>query len=137
MNRADRHIRFEGKPGIERAYGDHPVLDILKIAYNDYTWIRFTKVEKLLKLMYEAYPGYSRNYLKKMVNVTITSHWFRKVNDQEVHINERGVEIYLTMMQNYWSEKWAQDNNLKAKWNIFLVIVGILLTTLVIYLDLR
>ncbi len=126
-----------GRPKIEQPFREDPILDILHIAYVDFKRGKYTPIARLFSIMRRAYPLYSNNYLRDLINITINSHWFNKPNLNEVHLLERGVEFYINMAQNHRAQKWAEDANHKAKWGIFLAVIGILLTGLVIYLDLK
>jgi len=135
MSQSDTPVYLRGRPKIERLFRDHVILDILHIAYMDYVQGRFTKIEKLNYLLSKNYPTHSRNYIRKIISITINSHWFNVLNKEEVHLLERGVEVYLNMRQNYWSEKWAKDVESKTKWIIVLAIIGIAVSVLGIYLS--
>lgn len=126
---------MKGKPEIEKLFGDNPVLDILHICYNDYVQGRTTPMTKLLHLMYNEYPDYGRAYLKTLINITVHSdEWFGKMNTHnktEVHLIERGVEVYLNMKAG----RQAEIANIKATWIIGLTIVLTVLTVVLIILE--
>jgi len=99
----------KNRPNIDAPFGDNPVLDILHIAYVDFSLGRLTPIEKINKIMYITYPSYSKSYLKNLIKIVTNSLWFnRSISTYNlVHLKERGVEIYLNMLQNYRSEKRA------------------------------
>jgi hypothetical protein len=122
------------KPDIEKLYGDNPVLDILHVAYNDYVQGRPTSLSKLLRLIYNEYSGYSQGYLKNLINITIHSEWFGKMNNQrktEVHLIERGVEVYLNMKAG----RQAEIANIKASWIIGLTVILTVLTIMLLAIE--
>jgi hypothetical protein len=119
-------LSVQRKPKINTLFKDNPILDILHVANEDYVQGRFTSVSKLLSLMYKNYPQYSQPYLKKLINITIHSQWFDKSNNpdrSEVHLIERGVEVYLQML----SSRQAEEANIKANWIIALTSITILI----------
>lgn len=126
MHRNNKVVK--GKPSIEGLYGDNIILDILKISYNDLIRGRFTPVRRIIRLISRDYPGISATYIDSIIRIIINSKWFSRVNPQEVHLLERGVEVYLIMRQNHLSEQWARDVNYKTQWVIFLTVLGLLAT---------
>ncbi len=117
---------MKGKPEIKKLFGDNPVLDILHITYNDYVQGRPTSMSKLLNLMYNEYPDYNTAYLKKLINITVHSEWFGKMNTNrktEVHLIERGVEVYLNMIAG----RRAEQADRKTNWIIALTVLTIAL----------
>ena len=76
--------------------------------------------------MYNEYPDYNTAYLKKLINITVHSEWFGKMNTNrktEVHLIERGVEVYLNMIAG----RRAEQADRKTNWIIALTVLTIAL----------
>jgi len=130
------------KPNIEKPFGNSPVLDILHIVYEDFVLGRLTPIEKLNRIMYNTYPFYGRPYLKNLINILIHSEWFDKSpsNTRLVHLKERGVEVYLSMVHNYRAEKRAIEIKQLTVWilifSVFTLTASIV-TIIIMLLELK
>lgn len=111
---------MKNRPQIDLPFGDNPVLDILHIAYVDFSLGRLTTIEKINKIMSATYSSYSKAYLKKLINIVTNSLWFNKSVSPHniIHLKERGVEVYLNMVQNYRAEKSALEAKQLMFWTL-------------------
>lgn len=118
---------MNGTSTILPPFRDNEVLDILHIGFNDLARGRYTKIEKIHRIMQYAYPDHREGYLKRLVNIIINSQWFERPNGPagtEVHLLERGVEFYISLAQHHRAEKWSKLMNRQSILIIILTIVS-------------
>lgn len=127
---------MNNRPNIDSPFGDNPVLDILHIAYVDFSLGRLTPIEKIQKIMFKTYPSYSKGYIKKLIKIITDSLWFnRSISTYNfVHLKERGVEIYLNMLQHYLSEKRAHESKVIMQWTLAIAIATSIIGLISIYI---
>ncbi len=90
-----------------QVFGDSPVLDILHICFQDLEYGRMTPRGRLYRLMLKTYSNENIEQIKNIIrNVTVETNWFASAGPN-IHLIERGVEIYINMIQHYTAEKYA------------------------------
>ena len=121
------------KGKIYQVFGDSPVLDILHICFQDLEYGRMTPLGRLYRLMLKTYSDENTEEIKNVIrNVTVETNWFASAG-RNIHLIERGVEVYINMIQNYQVEKNAEKADYKTNWIIY-ISVGIFIAGIALLL---
>lgn len=117
--------------------GDSPVLDILHISFQDLEYGRMTPRGRLYRLMLKAYPDEDSQEIKNIISNVIDDNtpknafndnaWFKNAG-QNIHLTERGVEVYVNMIQHYSAEKDAERVNNKTRIITYISLVTLIVT---------
>lgn len=123
---------MKAKPHINEPFGDQPVLDLLHITYCDLLIGRLTPIEKLKIRMYAIYPVLDKKFIDNLIRQITSGEWFvRRTNSRNnkrfIHLHEKGVEVYLMMVQLRDAANYARKANFKAIIAIILAMVTIAL----------
>lgn len=127
------------KQNIEFYFGNNPLLDILHIAYKDFSSGKLTSINYLRNVMLKNYPNHNKSQIINLIQIVLQSGWFLKSGRSVlyVQINERGVEVYIGMVQNQRNEKRAIEAKNLIWITIIISISALILSLVQIFISLN
>jgi hypothetical protein len=118
-----------------QVFGDSPVLDILHICFQDLEYGRMTPRKRLFRLMLKTYSKEDTQEIKNIIrNVTVDTNWFSSAGPN-IHLIERGVEVYVNMIQHYSAEEYSEMADRKTNWIIFIALGTLIASIALLLLD--
>lgn len=115
--------------------GDTPVLDILHICFQDLEYGRMTPRGRLYRLMLKKYWNEDKERVKNIIrNVTEDTNWFASAGPN-IHLIERGVEVYVNMIQHYTAEKNAVAANRDTRIILYISLAALIVSIVLLMFE--